>query len=290
VEGQILARTSADDPNAVQSLGGEVTFVATELYALAAGVLASFRHSVHAEDDGLFQAALLPGLYRVRVVPPGDCSDVIPCGADEVVCECPLAATEITDFDVAPRDSAGRSVELEWQTRVAGQVSTSSGTAVADAEVLAISVPQRPTALQVALGAEAFVPRASAGQSDATGRFELFADAGSYNVSVRPEPEAGLAWLVRPNVSVRAGSGSPLEQLVLPLPVSYAGEVRVPGPDGGYAIVPRVGIKAYAPVDSGQPTSTVVQVAETVTNEEGAFQLLLPTRWSAGADSAGSGD
>ena len=276
VVGQILARTSADDSNLLQSVGGTVTLVATELEGLPPGVLASYRETltVAADDDGEFVASLLPGKYRVRVVPPGDCSEVVPCAADELLCECPLAATEVTNFVVAtqPAVQAGKTVELEWQTRLAGEVDTAAGSAVAGAEVLAISVPQRPTALEVALGLEAFVPRASSGESDASGRFELFADGGSFNLSVRPGSETGLAWLVRPNVPVMSGSGSlDLEQLVLPLPVSYHGEVRVAG---STAIVPGATIRAYVPVDA---SDTVVQVAEATSNDAGDFQLLLPT-------------
>jgi hypothetical protein len=277
VDGLILARTSADDPGQLHSVGGTVTLVATALEGLPPGVLASYRVTVQAEDDGSFTALLLPGTYRARVVPPSDCSDVIACAPDELVCECPLAATEVTDFVVAvqPYLQAGKTVELEWQARLAGQVSTAAGSPAVGADVLAISVPQRPTALEVALGLEAFVPRASSGQSDASGRFELFADPGSFNVSVRPDSGLGLAWLVRPNVSVSSGSGS--LELVLPLPVSYSGEVRVAGATGDdHAIVPNATIRAYVPIDA-ETNGAVVQVAEAESNEAGEFQLLLPT-------------
>ncbi len=284
VEGQILARTSADDASQLQSVAGGVTLVATELESLPPGVLASYRQSVtvDAENDGVFAASLLPGKYRVRVVPPGDCSNIIPCSPDEILCECPLAATEVTDFVVAvqPDVQAGKTVELEWQTRVTGRVRSASDAAVSDAEVLAISIPQRPTALEVALGVEAFVPRASSGESDASGRFELFADGGSFNISVRPRAGTGLAWLVRPNVPVRSGSGShDLEQLVLPLPVSYSGVVRVAGADADqYAILPNATIRAFVPISTASPHSnTVVQVAEALTDGDGKFQLLVPT-------------
>lgn len=282
VEAQILARTSPDDPDRLQPLGGSVTFVATELEVVPAGVLASFRRSLEVvpADGGVFRTKLLPGKYRVRVVPPGDCSDVVPCPASEITCVCPLAATEIEDFVVGTQAfQAGKAVELGFHAGVTGTVTSPNGTAVVDAEVQAVSVPVRPTALELALGDELFVPRVAAAKTEGDGTFELGADAGLYNFAVRPAVETALPWLVRPNVSVPESDVLvALGELVVPLPVSFAGVVRVSGgADGASAVVPNAILRAFVRVDSADPASRVIQVGEVRADEAGAFELMMPT-------------
>jgi len=150
---------------------------------------------------------------------------------------------------------------------------------VVGAPIQATAVPRTTTALATALGSEAFVPRASTGLVAADGSFELRADAGDFDVVVRPEARAGFAWLVRPGVPVEvAETTRHLGELTLPLPVAFSGLVRVradPESDGiDHAVLPGALLRAYLTVDSG----TVVQVGQATANEEGTYELLLPER------------
>ena len=279
VEGQVLAQIGDTEPAQLAPLGARVEFLATEINALPPGALASFRQSLDAAGEGdsvgVFQAELLAGKYRVRVVPPGSCSDIIPCADASGLCECPLAATEISGFLVAesPSVQAGKTLEVVLKTRVTGQALTPSRYPVDGVTVQAVSVPHRATALETVLGDEAFVPRAASASTGSDGRFRMMMDSGAYHVAVRPSEGSGLAWGVRPNVSVRAEEASlPLGELVLPLPVTFSGTLSVPGG----AVLADAVVRAYVPVDSLSPQSGMVQVAETRTSAAGAYTLLLP--------------
>ncbi len=285
VEGQLLARIDAGGTERLSPVGGTVTLIATALDGLPTGALAAFQRTVSASeqeaDRGVFRATLLPGTYRVRVLPSGTCPQVAPCPGGSVLCECPLGATELDSFLVAPSPArqAGKTIELAWRTRVTGRAVTPGGAPVVGAPIQATAVPRTTTALATALGSEVFVPRASTGTVLADGSFELRADAGDFDVVVRPEARTGFAWLVRPGVPVEVAKPNlDLGALNLPLPVAFSGQVRVradPESDGiEHAVLPGALLRAYLAVDSG----TVVQVGEATANDEGSFELLLPER------------
>jgi len=285
VEGQLLARLDTGGAERLLPVGGTVTLIATALDGLPAGTLAAFQRTVSAseqgDDRGVFRATLLPGTYRVRVLPSGTCPQVAPCPSGSVLCECPLGATELDAFLVAatPARQAGKTIELAWRTRVAGRAMTPGGVPVVGAPIQATAVPTTTTALATALGTEVFVPRASTGTVASDGSFELRADAGDFDLVVRPEARTGFAWLVRPRVPVEVAEPNlDLGGLTLPLPVPLRGLVRVradPERDGvEYAILPGAVLRAYRAVDAG----TVVQVAEATADDEGNYELLLPER------------
>jgi len=285
VEGQLLARIDTGGAERLLPVGGTVTLIATALDGLPAGTLAAFQRTVSASERdaarGVFRAPLLPGPYRVRVLPRGTCPEVAPCPGGSVLCECPLGATELDAFLVAatPARQAGKTIELAWRTRVAGRVLTPGGAPVVGAPLQATAVPKTTTALATALGSEVFVPRASTGTVRSDGSFELRADAGEFDVVVRPEARTGFAWLVRPGVPVEVAEPNlDLGELTLPLPVPLHGLVRVradPEKDGmEHAILPGAVLRAYLAVDAG----TVVQVGEATASADGAYELLLPQR------------
>jgi hypothetical protein len=135
---------------------------------------------------------------------------------------------------------------------------------------------------------ETFVPRATPASSAEDGSFQLFADSGVFDLSVRPEPESGFAWLVQPNIRVlpaAAQSSQELGVLRLPVPVRYTGAVSSLNVGGRVADAL---IRAYAYLDeegdvTDQPADaySVVQVAETRADSEGRFELLLPSTLTA---------
>jgi hypothetical protein len=120
---------------------------------------------------------------------------------------------------------------------------------------------------------------------DDEGSFSVFADAGAFNMTVKPEPESGFAWLVRPNISVLPFSLDRAEQALsdmrLPLPVRYHGSVNSLVLGG---VVPEALIRAYVYLDEkGALTAdaaaarAVIQIGETRADADGEYQLLLPS-------------
>lgn len=284
VEGQLLARAERSGNAQLIPVGGTLTLIATSLDGFPAGTLASYQRTLTAAgsgaEQGVFRATLLPGKYRLRALPSGSCAELSPCTAEDTLCECPLGATELEGFTVAPSPAlqAGKTVELAWRTRLGGRVMATTGS-LAGAAVQATAVPTRTTALATALGMEPFVPRAAAAATQGDGTFELRVDAGDFNLAVRPPATSGFAWLVLPGVPVGLGEASlELGALQLPLPVPLSGAVRVPADpeiDGmDYAILPGAMLRAFVAAAEG----TVVQVAETTADANGEFELLLPAR------------
>ena len=83
-----------------------VNLVATELDSLKPGTLASYQQTLEADAEGKFRAELLPGSYRVVVVPPVDSG---------------LAVFDDT-WEVAgePSVQAGRTVQLHERAKLVG--------------------------------------------------------------------------------------------------------------------------------------------------------------------------
>ena len=133
-----------------------------------------------------------------------------------------------------------------------------------------------------ALGQAPFVPRTRTVVSDENGEIALPADPRWIDVSVRPQPAAGFAWLVRPNAEVSPPDNVDLGNMFLPLPLAYRGTVTVPGD----VVLPGALIRAYVllgealptndPDDPANPVRAVIQVAETRADSGGQFELLMP--------------
>jgi hypothetical protein len=253
-----------------EPLQATVTLEATELDFLEPGTLASYQRTAETDADGKFTVQLLPGSYRVVAVPP---------------LETQLAVFEV-EWEVAaePRFQAGRTITLVEGSRLIGRVLSPSNQPVAGANALAVASPssRNATALQAALGEAPFVPRASSAITDERGEFELYADPGSVDVSIRPLAATGFAWLVRPAVPVNVPGNVDLLDMPLPLPVAYRGHVTVL--DG--VVLPEALIRAYVLLgpegytssrdDPDNPAEAVVQVAEARADGRGRFELLLP--------------
>jgi hypothetical protein len=245
-----------------------VTLVATELDSLKPGTLASYQQTVEADAEGRFEAELLPGTYRVLAVPLVDSGLAVFDESWEVASK--------------PQHQAGRTVLLPEGAKLVGNVVSPAGEPVAGASVHAVSSPSNGNvgALERALGEAPFVPRAASVLTRETGHFEVAADPGSYDVSIRPPEEAGFAWLVRPNVPVPEGAA--LGEMRLPLPVVYEGTLLVRED----VVLPEALVRAYILLgsdgyadsrdDPDNPAVSVVQVAEVRADSQGHFRLLMP--------------
>ncbi len=260
VEG--LVATSGGEP-----VPAAVTVSSLEVASLDAGLLASFTVPAEAGADGKFVVNLLPGKYRVVAEP-------------DPLTGLPASSAE---WDVAATSAfqAGRVVELADPGSIAGDVVVAmpGSPPLAGASVHAFSSPSRSAsnAFKTQIGAPPYVPRASNGITSESGSFDLGADPGTFDLSVRPANETGFAWLVRPRVTVpNAGLGT----LRLPLPVVHSGVLTM---DGQPVVNARVGVYVFVGgasegyVTAPEKADGVLQVAESVTGADGAFRILLPS-------------
>lgn len=224
-------------------------------------VLASYSVATETDAEGKFSLDVPPGTYRVRVVPES--------GSGFAPSEVDLTAP-----------STGKLVELGPSVTLKGTVLTPGGSSLSFASVQASAAAVRAGSDPVddLLGRSSFAPRSFDGLTDATGAFEVKADPGEYDITVRPEDGTGYPWLVRTSVPVEA-PGTGLGEVSVRLPVIHDGTVTIDGapiPDALIRAYVYVGTDGYV-ADSTRALS-VVQVAETRADGAGGFELLLPSR------------
>ncbi len=265
-------------------VAADVTFIATSLDNLPPGTLAGYARSVQADAQGRFSVDLLAGSYRVRAVPASAQNAALNGDAPS------LAASEDTwTVGATPSKQSGRVILVQQSARITGSVLGPAGNALVGATVQAIASPAKlhVGVLDAALGAAPFVPRATGNTIGDNGVFTLDADPGTYDVSVQPADGTGFAWLVRPNIGVTTGIMD-MGQLAIPLPVAYSGHVTVAGHADPASqqdvVIPGALVRAYVYMDKSQAyaadpanAASVLQIAETRADSDGAFQLLLPS-------------
>lgn len=266
-------RADAFARNLEVPIPASVTFTATRLEGIQSGVFASFSTTVNVGKDGRLRAVVLPGDYRVRVLPEvglglaaTEVSSVsVSCRRDPSSPDLCAAA----DPTAGPESQAGRlllvpqaaSIRGSVRAPVRGDLSRASVRALpatigirrcpagADA---AACVAEPLGVLDVALAEDAFVPRPVSGILDARGSFVLSevdcggcsaTDGALFDVSVRPPEGSGLPWLTRAAVTV--WDDVDLGNLEVPLPIVHRGKVQVPLGQAPTVSVPGALIRAY---------------------------------------------
>lgn len=274
VEGQLA---SAEDG---RPLVGSVSVVSTAITGVDEGIIASFQRTVQVtqEAKGIFSIELPPGEYRVHAVPnPGSFGSV--AGDDG------LSALEAR-WEIAPGTpvQAGKLLELERSSVVSGRSSLEG------AEVRIAPTPQSVLPFRDALGGGEFTPRGRNALIDG-GRFALSVDPGRLDISIRPPDELGFGWFVQPGVEV-AGQDYDLGTVPRKVPSVLRGTTNGQFEERGDIVITRpVGacsVRAYAYLDKdfaytrdADAAVSVVQVAETRSDEAGAFRLLIPSSLAA---------
>jgi hypothetical protein len=266
-----LARRDGGEP-----VSGYVTLSSTEIYGVDPGIFAWYRTTLQVGDDGVLDAQLPPGRYQVRVVPP------TPDGPES---EGRLAALErIWVIPAEPPVQYGKLLELQPISALVGQ------TLFLRAQVQAIPSPQSVLAFDQAFGEDEekkeTAVRAANGLVDDAGQFVVHADPGRFDVSMQAPESLGFAWFVRPGVQV-GERNLDLGLVSLPRPSLLSGTARV-SLDTGDVALSSAAIRAYAYLDKdlaytrdAKDAVSVVQVADTRADENGAFRLLVPSRITA---------
>jgi hypothetical protein len=250
--------------------GATVTVSATELDApgIEPGVPVEYFQETTTDDQGKFNVKLLPGEYRCVAVPPA--------GLGYATGSVPWTISTSSNLQ------AGRTVEVLPLVNLTGSVLTASNAPVSGVSINAAASPaslpldERNAPLPVA-------PRAGTDILDANGVFEIGAEPGTYDLSVRPTDATGFPWLVRPNLAV-GGQESEirLPALRMPLPLEYSGVVTANANSRQEPVAGAL-IRAYVYVTNqhtytGDPAkaASVLQIGETRAGDGGEFKLLLP--------------
>jgi len=277
IEGQLTLAGQAK-PSA-----GTVSVVSTSIQGIEEGVFASFTRSAETSEDGKFTMRLLPGTYRVYAWPasPGGTID-----------QDTAAATQ-TEWEIAaqPELQAGKTVELLPAVHVTGTANLLQGEPALGSAVIAIASPgdiQVDPLTRAAQGNLSVAPAAESAMVDDSGFFDIRADPGVYDISVRPPDGSGFAWYVASQVLVQPATTPMLQNrdlgpFNLPLPVPYAGQIAVPLDSDNRMPIAEALLRAYIYLDqnnayTGDPTraASVVQIGETRADADGNFELLIP--------------
>jgi hypothetical protein len=230
--------------------GATVRFLSTGIFGEdLLGLEGSFGGSATTSEDGSFGTELLPGLYSITVTPPEDIENTWGILSTEAVVGEEIAETE--------------ALIVPSQFSLRGWVTTFREEHVSGVTVLARA---RSNVETVA------THRSQEAVSNTLGAFLMSVDAGLYDMHVKVPSETGFAWLVEPELVMSAERGDLLRSYRLVPPIPIEGVLRTS--DG--AALPRALIRAYVVTGTG-PTRPI-QVAETVTGEDGSYRLLIAPR------------
>lgn len=252
-------------------VAASVTFTARKLSGVEPGVVASYRTTVDTTDTNLARATLLPGTYRVTVVPQvghgfaaSETEIEVPCALDPAAPGLCLAGTGAVSSVV----QAGRTLLVPWAASITGDLAEPVHGDRIDGATVNVSASlagqrrcdadsgvcdARPLHLfDTLLGEEAFVPRSATALSS-RGRFTFAeVDCGAcapgngalLDLTASSPDGSRLPWLVHPSVSVEVGR-TDLGGLRVSLPVAQWGVVQIPLPQAEPLTVPRALIRAY---------------------------------------------
>jgi hypothetical protein len=240
---------------------GTVSFAATSLSEVVGGVSASFTGSAPVDAFGQVKLRLLPGDYRLRVVPSPDAG---------------LAASELTISVRAGTPQKANVIAVPRAAQLDGSVLLEdTGAPVEGVEVVLAASKQplggcspsaspldplckRPRAevLQRALGEDPFVPRSRGAVTQGDGSFKVDEiDCGAckpgsgagFDLVLRPPRESGLPWVLRP--AQRVDGDRSLQPLHIPAPVTRPIHVTF-GDASSDARLPAALVTAYVLLDA----------------------------------------
>ena len=238
--GRVRDQSGTPVPNA------NVRFTTDSIFGDELGLQGSFSGSATTNEDGSFGAELLPGFYAITVTPPDDSQSSWGVLTSEALVGEAVEADDLV---------------LPSQVELFGWVRTFKEEAAVGVTVLARA--RQGTDL-------ASMPRSQEAVSNSLGRFTMRMDLGLYDMHVKVSSETGFAWLVEPALIM---DGDLARTYRLDPPIAMEGLLQAS--DG--TTVPGALIRAYVLADDGAD-SRPVQVAETVSDEQGRYRLLIAPR------------
>jgi hypothetical protein len=227
--------------------GATVRFLSTNLFGgNELGLDGSFSGSVTTDSEGAFGAELISGFYSITVTPPEDVENTRGV----------LSVDSLIGEGVTGPDTLIVPSQIELQ----GWVTTFRNESAPGVTILA------QARLNEYLGA-----RSQEAVSNDVGAFAMSVDVGLYDMHVKTPPETGFAWLVEPEIVMSPEAGDLLRAYRLDPPIPVDGEIRTAGGE----IVPNALFRAYVLTGADEATSRSLQVAETVSGDDGAYRLLI---------------
>jgi hypothetical protein len=237
------------DVNDIAVPGATVRFLSTAVFGgNQLGLQGTFSASATTTQDGSFGTELLPGYYSVTVTPPEDVENTWGILSTDV-----LVGEEIT--------TTGTLV-IPSQIELYGWVATFRDEHAVGITVLARA---RPSADSIAM------PRSKEAVTNSLGAFVMSMDVGIYDVHVKVPSETGFAWLVDPELVMSAERGPLARTYELVPPIPIEGSVRTSDGDPVAGAL----VRAHVLSDVDGAAGRAVQVAETVSGEDGSYRLLI---------------
>jgi len=215
------------------------------------GLEGSFSASATTNEDGNFGAELLPGFYSISVAPPEDVENtwgILSAGAS-----------------VGEGSTEAEALVVPSQSSLRGQVTTFHDESAPGVTILARA------RLSKDLG---IMHRSQEAVSDILGTFAMSVDTGLYDMHAKMSSETGFAWLVEPELAMSPEFGDLARGYRLDPPIPIRGVIRTSNGDA----VPNALIRAYVLASTEGAASRPVQVAETVSGEDGSYRLLIAPR------------
>ncbi|MCZ6807862.1 MAG: carboxypeptidase-like regulatory domain-containing protein [Deltaproteobacteria bacterium] len=211
------------------------------------GLEGSFSASTTTDDEGSFGVELLPGLYTVIVTPPEDTENTwAPVSEEAFVVE------DVPDLEEIE-------IVLPSQVALLGTCTTFTGDPASGVTVLAR-----------ARGELGELQRSRETVSSQEGTFQMSIDAGRYDMLVKVVDTTGFPWLVEPELVMSAERGDITRDYTLPPPIVVRGTLQA----ATGTVAEGALIRAYV-FESGGDGLRPIQVAETVSADDGSYRLLI---------------
>jgi len=231
--------------------GATVRFLSTKIFVgVPLGLAGTFSGSATTNEDGSFGAELLAGFYSITVTPPEDIAN--------------SWGVHYADADVDEEGTEIGTLIVPSQINLSGSVSTFGDEAAPGVTVLARARPAADPSS---------VHRSQEVVSDNLGDFAMSVDIGVYDVQVKLPAESGFAWLVEPELPMSLEEGDLRREYRLEPPVAVHGVIR--NADGETA--PNAIVRGYV-FDQSSGGTRPLQVAESVSGEDGSYRLLIAPR------------
>jgi hypothetical protein len=215
------------------------------------GLEGSFSALATTNEDGHFGAELLPGFYSISVAPPEDVENtwgILSAGAS-----------------VGEGFTEAEALVVPSQVSLRGEVTTFRDESASGVTILASARPSEDLGI---------MHRSQEAVSDDLGTFAMSVDNGLYDMHVKMSSETGFAWLVEPELAMSPEFGDLARGYRLDPPIPIRGVIRTS--DG--EPVPNALIRAYVLARTEGAASRPIQVAESVSSEDGSYRLLIAPR------------